>query len=173
MKQWKSIDSWESVSRKAYWDRDVSLEKWKEKVSQSHRSYLPDAVVGMDVTEFMRFYGVQPFIQDWPALRAHLPALVVGKAGLYDLAWSRLVCGGWNLKPCSDFNAMPKRKRQFLISVAQMPGRSIYQVAKSLDMQYRRAHDHARQLMQEGKLRGKTVLEGGHTKTKLYPAYCT
>ena len=171
MKQMNTVESWESVSKKAYWDRDVSLEKWIEKVSIGHRSYLPDAISAMDISEFIHFYGAKKFTRDWPELRAHLPENVVQKIGVYDLAWSKLVGGGWNLRPYSDFNLMPKRKQQFLIAVAKTPGLSIYEVAKSLDMQYRRAYEHAANLRQEGKMRGADVVEGGHKKTKLYPLY--
>jgi hypothetical protein len=163
--------SWEAVSRKAYWDRDVPLEKWRERISTGHRSYLPDAVSAMAVAEFIHFYGVNRFVRDWPVLRAHLPDKVAEKAGVYDLAWSRLAGGGWNLKPSQDFNAMPARRRQFLVTVARTPGKSIYEVAKSLGMQYRRAHEHAVNLIREGKIRGSDVVEGGHRKIKLYPSY--
>jgi len=166
-----SADTWEAVSKKAYWDRDVPLEKWRERVSAGHRSYLPGAVSGMSVAEFAHFYGVERFVRDWPALRALLPGKAGIKTGAYDIAWSRLAGGGWNLKPVADFNAMPERRRQFFVAVARAPGQSIYGVAKSLGMQYRRAHDHAVHLIGEWKIRGAEVVEGGHRKTKLYPSY--
>lgn len=173
MKSMTEVGSWEAISRKAYWDRDIPLDKWRDRVSTGHRSYLPDAVTGMEVAEFVHFYGVGPFVRDWPRLRAQLPETVARKAALYDMAWSRLAGGGWNLRPFPDFSAMPQRRRQFLVAVAHNPGRSIYEIAKSLGMQYRRAHDHAANLIREGKLRGKDAVEGGHRKTKLYPAYGT
>ena len=170
MKSMAEVESWDAVSKKAYWDRNVPLEKWKDGISVGHRSYLPDAVLGMDVAEFVRFYGARRFIQDWPALRTYLPKNVVAKAGVYDLAWSKLAGGGWNLKPFPDFNTMPARRRQFLLAVSKTPGKSIYEVAKNLGMQYRRAHEHAVNLIREEKVRGVDVVEGGHRKTKLYPS---
>jgi hypothetical protein len=168
--RWKP-ENWEAVSKKAYWDRDVPLEKWRERISTGHRSYLPDAVSGIDVAEFVHFYGAERFVRDWPTLRPLLPGKVAKRTGVYDLAWSRLAGGGWNLRPVPDFNAMPERRRQFFVAVARSPGKSIYEVAKSLGMQYRRAHDHALNLIREGKIRGADVMEGGHRKTKLYPSY--
>lgn len=165
------VESWETVSKKAYWDRDIPLEKWRDRVSMGHRSYLPDAVAGMEVSEFAHFYGVRKFVRDWPLLRAKLPETAARKAGVYDMTWSWLAGGGWNLRPFPDFTAMPERRRQFMVAVAKTPGKSIYEVAKTLGMQYRRAHDHAVNLIQAGKVRGKDVMEGGHRKTKLYPAY--
>lgn len=91
--------------------------------------------------------------------------------GVYDIVWSKLAGGGWNLRPFSDFYTMPERRRQFLMAVAKAPGKSIYEIAKLLDMQYRRAHDHALTLIKSGKIRGKEKVENGHRKTKLYPAY--
>lgn len=170
MKPLAQIESWESVSRKAYWDRNVSLEKWRERTSDGHRSYLPDAVLGMDFQEFVHFYGMKRFIQDWPLLRSKLPEQVANKSGLYDLAWSRLAGGGWNLRPFPEFYSLPKRRRQFLAAVAKNPGKSIYEVAKSLDLQYRRAHEHAANLIKEGMIFGKAVVEGGRCKMKLYPS---
>lgn len=58
MKPMMETESWETVSQRVYWDRDVALEKWKDMVSKGHRSYLPDAVTGMSVSEFVHFYGV-------------------------------------------------------------------------------------------------------------------
>ena len=171
MKKMADVESWESVSRKVYWDRDVALEKWREKVALGHPSYLPDAVSGMEVAEFVHFYGVQQFIRDWPVLRARLPEMLARKAGGYDMVWSQLVGGGWNLKPFPDFNTLPERRRQFLIAVAQTPGKSIYELAKALGLQYRRAHEHAVNLIREGKMRGAEVVENGRRKTRLYPSY--
>jgi hypothetical protein len=171
MKPLTELQSWETVSKKAYWDRDVSLKKWREMVAVGHPSYLPDAVSGMDVPEFVHYYGAQRFIADWPLLRTRLPDKVARNACLHDVAWSRLVGGGWNLRPSVDFTAMPQRRRQFLVAVCKSPGRNIYEVANSLGMQYRRAHEHAVSLMQDGKIRGRQVVDGGRRKTKLYPAY--
>ena len=171
MRPHMEVEPWEAVSKKAYWDRDIPLEKWQDRVSIGHRSYLPDAVTGMDVSEFAHFYGLRKFVRDWPLLRAKLPEKSVRKAGVYDMAWSRLAGGGWNLRPTPDFSTMPERRRQFMIAVAKAPGRSIYEIAKSLGMQYRRAHEHAVNLIQAGKVRGKEVVEDGHRKTKLYPTY--
>lgn len=170
MKPLAEVESWEVVSKKIYWDRDVPLEKWRDRVATGHRSYLPDAVTGMDVTEFVHFYGAKRFVRDWPLLRPLLPETAARKTGVYDMAWSRLAGGGWNLRPTPDFNALRERRRQFMVAVAKAPGRSIYEVAKALGMQYRRAHEHAANLIQARKICGKAVVEGGHRKTKLYPA---
>ena len=171
MKPLTQLESWENVSRKAYWDRDVPLDRWRERVSEGHRSYLPGAVTGMDVSEFVHFYGKDRFIHDWPLLRTQLPDEIANKTGVFDLAWGRLAGGGWNLRPTPDFHIMPERRRQFLVAVAKAPGKSIYEVAKALGMQYRRAHDHAMYLIGAGAVRGQEVVEGGLRKTKLYPSY--
>ena len=171
MKTSNSTDSWESVSKKAYWDREISLEKWREMVSKGHRSYLPDAVTGMNVSEFVHFYGVAKFKTDWPMLRAQLPEKAAKKAHLHDAIWSKLVGGSWNLRPSPDFYAMPERRRQFLVAVAKKPGCNIYEIGNSLGMQYRRAHEHAKNLTRTGEIRSKTIFEGGRRKTKLFPAY--
>ncbi len=171
MKPIHEIEPWEAVSKKVYWDRDVELDKWREMVARGHRSYLPNAVAAMDVIEFIHFYGAKRFVEDWPELRESLSAAATQRARTYDMAWSRLVGGGWNLLPTKDFHDMPKRRKQFLLRAASAPGKSIYELAKDLDMQYRRAHEHAQRLIDEGKLRDKEVVEGGHRKRKLYP--CT
>lgn len=171
MKALEKTETWESVSKKAYWDRDVPLEKWRTGISAGHRSYLPDAVALMSVPEFIHFYGLERFLQDWPRLRTLLPESALKKTGVHDLAWSRLAGGGWNLRPVPDFYTMPERRRQFFVAVARAPGKSIYELAKTLGMQYRRAHDHAVELIREEKVRGAEVMEGGRRKTKLYPSY--
>ncbi|MBK9440700.1 MAG: hypothetical protein IPN53_05030 [Comamonadaceae bacterium] len=137
--------------------------------ARCHPSYLPDAVAAMDVSEFIHFYGAKRFVADWPTLRESLSASVTQSAGTYDMAWSRLVGGGWNLKPTLDFHGMPKRRKQFLLRAANSPCNSIYALAKDLGMQCRRAHEHAQCLIDKGKLREKEVIEGGHRQRMLYP----
>lgn len=166
-----NIGSWEVVSKKVYWDRDVPLERWREKISAGHRSYLPDAVSTMTPAEFIHFYGISNFRQDWPRIRAKLPRETIKYAGVFDLAWSQAVGGGWNLRPTEDFFSMPLKRRTFLIQVARTPGMSIYAVAKSLGLQYRRAHDHATRLLADGKIRAFETIERGHRTLKLFPAY--
>lgn len=161
--------SWAAVSKKAYWDRNVSLDRWKKMVAVGHRSYLPDAISAITPVEFIGFYGLANFTRDWPTMRAKLPAEAMKNAGMFDLAWSRAVGGGWNLKPTGDFFDMPEKRRFFLTLVARTPGKSIYEIAKSLGLQYRRAHDHAVLLIKTGKIRSVEALEGGHRKLKLYP----
>jgi hypothetical protein len=168
-----SIDTWETLSKKVYWDRDVPLERWREGVSVGHRSYLPDAVSTMTPAEFVRFYGLSKFKRDWPALRAKLPDKTARYAPIFDLAWSQAIGGGWNLRPTEGFFSMPERRRDFLTQVACAPGMSIYEVAKSLGLQYRRAHDHAASLLKEGKIRAVETIERGHRKMKLYPTYAS
>ena len=165
------MDAWETVSKKAYWDRDVPLDKWREMISKGHRSYLPDAVICLTAAEFIRFYGVERFVKNWPVLRALLLEKAAVKTGFYDIVWSRLAGGGWNLRPFPDFNDMPEGRRRFLVAAVRAPGKCIYEVAKALGMPYRRAHEHAVKLIGEGKLRGAAVMEGGRRKTKLYPTY--
>ena len=51
----KTLESWEVVSQKAYWDRDVNLDNWRQRIALGHRSYLPDAVIAMHAKEFLHF----------------------------------------------------------------------------------------------------------------------
>lgn len=125
----------------------------------------------MDVSEFLHYYGVKRFVRDWPFLKNTLPANIARKAGVHDLAWSKLSGGGWNLRPFPDFNSMPKRRRQFLVAVAKKPGMSVNEVAETLGIECERARAHAANLILERKIRVKQVVEGGSLKTKLFPTY--
>lgn len=125
----------------------------------------------MTPAEFVHFYGLSKFERDWPALRAKLPGEAIKHAAIYDLAWSLAVSGSWNLRPTADFFSMPEKRRDFLTQVARAPGTSIYEAAKSLGLQYRRAHDHAAALLREGKIRAVETTEHGHRKKKLFPTY--
>lgn len=162
-------ENWESVSKKIFWDRDVPLERWREKLAQGHRSYLPASIATMTPEEFVRFYGLADFKRDWPTLRALLPVETMQHTGVFDLAWSVAVGGGWNLKPTPDFLAMPAKRRAFLTQVARYPGLSTYEIAKQLGLQYRRAHDHASWLTKAGNIRGVAVTENGRSKVRLFP----
>ncbi|HEY7804282.1 MAG TPA: hypothetical protein VIC30_07610, partial [Orrella sp.] len=94
MKQ-RAIEPWEVVSKKAYWDRDVDLQKWRDRVAAGHRSYLPDAIKVMHPREFIHFYGKKAFVLDWPRLRALLPKDIHRHCPFYDVFWSQLAGGGY------------------------------------------------------------------------------
>ena len=164
-----SIDTWAALSKKVFWDRDVAVECWRERVAAAHRSYLPDSIATITPVEFVRFYGLDNFKRDWPLLRAALPQEALKSASVYDVAWSHAVGGGWNLVPAPDYYAMAAKRRAFLTEVARAPGKSIYEVAKNLGMQYRRAHDHAKILIEAGKIRSVDAVENGSRKRRLYP----
>ena len=161
--------SWESISKKVFWDRDVALERWRERVAQGHHSYLPTSVATMAPAEFVRFYGLAEFKRDWPTMRALLPADAMRHTGVFDLAWSVAVGGGWNLKPTQDFLALPEKRRAFLTHVARYPGKSIYEIARQLGLQYRRAHDHASWLTKADNIKRVAITEKGRSEIRLFP----
>lgn len=170
MKHRSEILSWDILSTKAYWDRDVSLSNWKEYAHKAHRSFLPGAVKVFDPVEFIHYYGVEEFKVDWPRLRKSLDADTAKRhAPVFDLAWSRLISGSWNLAPDERIASMPPRKREFLFTVARKPGLSIYAIASMLDMQYRRAYDHAKDLIKTGILLVKPSVQSGRVSNLLYP----
>ena len=164
-------DGWNIVSKRVYWDREVSLERWRDRISVGHRSYLPDAVATMTPAEFVRFYGLSGFRRDWPGIRAKLKGCASPPVpcGVFDLAWSQVMGGGWNLRPTEDFFSIPEKRRAFLVQVALHPGTSIYAAAKALGFQYRRAHDHAARLSADGKIRVVETIEHGRRRSKLFP----
>lgn len=163
--------AWEAISKKIYWDRDVPLALWRERVSEAHRSYLPEAVRRMHAREFIYFYGKDAFALDWPRLKAALPKDILSGSGMYDLAWSQLAGGSFNLRPVPQFYILAVRQREFLIEAMRVPGSSIYQIAKRLGMQYRRAHDHAQALVVQGIVRDKAMDNGSRKQRLLYPSY--
>ena len=169
LEQANCSDTWATLSKKVFWDRDVALDRWRARVAAGHRSYLPDSIATMTPVEFVRFYGLDHFKRDWPLLRAALPKQTLKSASVFDVAWSHAVGGGWNLVPAADYHAMAAKRRAFLTEVARVPGKSIYEVAKNLGMQYRRAHDHAKCLIAVGKIRPVDAVENGLRKRRLYP----
>lgn len=171
MKKPNPAAAWEAASKRAYWDREVPLETWRERVRQGHPSYLPAAVAFLPADQFIRFFGTHRFALNWPAMRAGLPTAMAGKAGMLNLLWSRLVGGGWNLRPFPDYYLMPQERREFLTRVARVPGESISQAAEALHMRYRQAYGHASRLAGEGKIRIAKTVEGDRRRLKLFPAY--
>jgi hypothetical protein len=170
MKHRNEILSWEVLSKKAYWDRDVQLSTWREQIRKAQRSFLPGAIKAFDPVEFIQYYGVEEFKADWPRLRKSLEADIAHRhAPVFDLAWSRLISGSWNLQPDERIASMPPRKREFLFAVARKPGLSIYAIAGSLGMQYRRAHEHAKALSEAGLLLIKPSVQSGRLSNLLFP----
>ncbi|MDP2759914.1 MAG: hypothetical protein Q8O64_05840 [Sideroxyarcus sp.] len=167
------IFDWDELSKKVYWDRDVPLDRWKSRVAEGHRSYFPDAIKSMTPAEFAHFYGVEKFKADWPRLRGLLPCELLRHAALFDVAWSKTISGSWNLCPVTDFFEMPEKRRAFYIQVSRMPGKSIYAICKSLGLQYRRGHDHARALRAQGIIRFVDAISNGRHALRLYPLAMT
>ena len=164
-----TTQDWDALSRKVYWDRSVSLQAWRKGIAKAGPSYLPQALSRMTAAEFVHFYGADEFKNDWPRLRASLSPTAMVFAGTFDLAWSRAVGGGWNLKPTPDVLALPDKRRAFLTQVACTPGKSIYQIAKDLGLQYRRAHQHATELVKAGKIKSTDTLHNGRKQRRLFP----
>ena len=164
-------EAWSAASKRAYWDRDVPLDRWRQKTAQGHRSYLPDAVAALAPADFAYFYGIEEFKHDWPRLRAMLPASHLRHAPLYDLTWSQWVGHSWNLRPSEAFWSLPPRRRAFLVQAMKAPGQNVYQVAQALGMQYRRAHDHAVDLIQKGLIQGREATANGRRRLDLLPCY--
>jgi hypothetical protein len=162
-------ERWSTISKKVFWDRDVSLARWRQGVAVGHRSYLPASIATMTPSQFIQFYGRQNFKLGWPALRAMLPDDTLKHAPVFDLAWSQAAGGGWNLIPAPDYYDLPEKRRAFLTQIAKTPGKSIYQIAKDLGIQYRRAHDHAVWLAQAGKVHTVEAVHNGHRQKKLFP----
>lgn len=170
MKHRHEVPPWDTLSKKAYWDRDVPLEKWKNGIAEAHRSYLPGAVKAFDPVEFIHYYGVRAFKDDWPRLRKSLDVdIAKHHAAVFDLAWSRLISGTWNLAPDERITTMSKRKREFLFAVSRRPGSSIYLIASVLGMQYRRAHEHAHDLNKAGLVVMKPTVQSGRLSNLLFP----
>lgn len=169
MKRRSEILPWDALNKKAFWDRDVPLATWRQGVQEGHRSYLPGAVAAFDPVEFIHYYGVDAFKADWPRLRQSVEAGAVQRLPLFDLAWSRLVSGTWNVPPDERIASLPARKRDFLFAVARKPGASIYAIASTLGMQYKRAHEHARDLCEAGLLRMQPSVETGRMRNLLFP----
>lgn len=165
----KTTETWATLSKKVFWDRDVPLAKWRQGIASGHRAYLPASIATMTPTQFIRFYGLDAFKLGWPTLRASLPAATVQHAPMFDLTWSQAVGGGYNLVPTPDYYALSPKRRAFLTHIAKTPGQSIYQVAKDLGMQYRRAHDHALWLAQTGKIRTVEATHNGRRQKQLFP----
>ena len=170
MKHRDEVLPWDVLSKKAYWDRDVPLATWQQRVREAHRSYLPGAIKAFDPVEFIHYYGVDAFKADWPRLRRSLAADIARRhAAVFDLAWSRLISGTWNLAPDERVTSMPKRRRDFLFAVARKPGSSIYVIAAMLGMQYKRAHEHAKELSQAGLVLIKPAVQTGRLSNLLFP----
>ena len=163
---------WQSISRKAFWDRHVSLDVWRERVKLGRNSYFPQSVEFLSASEFAAFYGQAAFKSDWPRLRNLVPKkIAVKRLGLYDCLWSLLVTGTIYLRPWAGFGTMPRRQREFMIEVARTPGACTYEIGKRLKMQYRRAYDYRSQLYADGRIQQKEVMVGARRKIALYPGY--
>jgi len=170
MKRLGEVLQWSELNKKAYWDRDVHLATWQQRTSEGHPSYLPQAVSAFDPVEFIHYYGVSAFKNDWPSLREKLdPAVLRRHAPMFDLTWSRLVGKSWNLPLDGRIIDMPARKREFLAAVSRTPGVSIYEIANMLGMQYRRAHDHAKALSEDGLVRMQQSARQGRMRNLLFP----
>jgi hypothetical protein len=165
----KTTETWATLSKKVFWDRDVPLAKWRQGIAAGHRAYLPASIATMTPAQFIRFYGLDAFKRTWPTLRAGLPAATLQHAPIFDLAWSQAVGGGYNLVPTPDYYTLSPKRRAFLTHIAKTPGQSIYQAAKDLGMQYRRAHDHAQWLAATGKIRTVEATHNGRRQKKLFP----
>lgn len=160
---------WPRIAATLYWDRAVSYPDWLRGMAAAHPSYFRAVAESMPPRQFMDLYGRKRFIRDWPAIRTAAGAGMPGRLGLFDALWSHEQFSNYSVKPLPKWATMPKRRRQFLLTIARNPGISIYRAAKASGLQYRRAHDHARQLLEDGFVQSRAKVEGGRCSVALYP----
>lgn len=119
----------------------------------------------------MAFYGPDGFVMDWPSIRSKLPPESMKHTPTLDCFWSQLRGGGLHLHPSIDFYSMPEKRREFLIEISRRPGISIYEAAKNLSMQYRRAHDIAMRLVSEGRVKAVSAVRNGRRVAALFSRF--
>lgn len=161
---------WAKLARHVFWDRDVKLENWRKGIQAAHPSYLPQSILRMNAKDFIRFYGREAFVKDWPEIVNQISDREVRfKALLLDLKWSILVANTYDLIPCAGFWKLGPRCREFLVFVSAHPGINIYQAAKSLNMHYRRAHDYAKVGLETGMFFATEEIQLGRRQRRLWP----
>jgi hypothetical protein len=144
---------WIELAAAAFWDRQVSAEEWEAGFLSGHRSYLPQTFSYIHPKHALKILDRAEFIREWPALRllvlSEYPHLA-RKIPMWDGYWSLAAAGVMDVKPLQKWFSLPKRAREFLLWVCRHPGTSIYAAAKGLNMAYKRAFEHAKQLSGAG-----------------------
>lgn len=158
---------WGKVARTVFWNRDVSLERWRNGILKAGKAYLPESVRWMRPQHFIRFLGRDTFVAEWPRLRRALEADHPGKARL-DLHWSVITSGTFNANPDSVLLDLPGRSREAYEYLVRHQGVSVYELAKGTGIPYRRAHDHVKRLADTGLLQSRYCKTGARTKRLLY-----
>ena len=119
---------WEVVARAVFWNRDVALSTWRERILAGHKSYLPDSVARMSTKNFIRFLGRGRFLQCWPQIRTFPTPGASGLSGL-DEAWSFMKTGTFNMPPEAALVSWPGRCKDVYDAIVHHQGASIYGVA--------------------------------------------
>lgn len=158
---------WSQVAHLVFWNRHVDLDTWRTGVLAGSQSYLPESVKRMSTWNFIRFLGRKAFVDNWPELRKNLDAESPDVARL-DAAWSYAVSGTFNLPPQSAFAVLPGRRREVLDAIVHHQGASIYEVAKLLQVPYRRTFDHVSALIDQGIVRKRMDNHGPRCVARLY-----
>lgn len=162
------LDHWTSIKHTVFWDRDVSLDAWREGFLTGHRSYFPHSILWMHPRDGAKLLGREQFLTLWPKVRIfadHYPE-VSRRIKIWDAAWSKAVSGAYSVLPKPEWSTLPRRAKDFLIYVAQHPGQSIYAVAKGSGSTYKRAYEHAKTLTSLGFL-AQVEERGGPRRKKL------
>lgn len=158
---------WSVTSRLVFWNRDVSLEDWREGILAAKRAYLPDSVQHMQPVHFVKFLGREAFIKEWPRVRHALEASHPGRAKL-DLYWSRLSTGTFDADPDACLLNLPGRSREAYDYLVKNQGASVYQLAQDVNIPYRRAHDHVTRLTEVGLISSRYTEDEPRLKRRLY-----
>lgn len=144
---------WATVSVAAFWDRTVALEDWREGFLAGSLSYVPQTLKGIHPRQAIGLLGVPAFVDAWPRVRqvalARWPELA-RRIRKWDVFWSLAATGRLDIRPLQVWPGLARRTREFLLYIADHQGATAYAAAKALGMTYRRAHDHARKLVDLG-----------------------
>ena len=159
--------AWEVVARAVFWNRDVALSTWRERILAGHKSYLPDSVARMSTKNFIRFLGRGKFLQCWPQIRTFLTPGASGLSRL-DEAWSFMTTGTFNMPPEAALVSWPGRCKDVYDAIVHHQGASIYGVAVAAGVPYRRAHNHVQNMERQGLVRSFIDRTGPRPRRRLY-----
>jgi hypothetical protein len=164
-------DLWNKRKHEVFWDRTVEFDTWKKQFINGHLSYVIPTIDYLPIKDVIKLLGKKSFSENWPIIR--LIAIknwkkAPGRIAKWDTVWSYITTKSFDIKPLPEWKTLSVRRRDFLLYVAFNQGKSIYSIAKTLNMQYRRAHEHAKCLSKIGFINIRPIKHNNRTVHTLW-----
>ena len=160
------------ILRQAYWSGAPTYRQFRGYLRnfQRHKKSVATAFRHLPMKFILTEYTEHRFIKDWPQIRKEFKnsePLDQKPLAVYDAIWGLWCVGDSQYPVSSEVARISKKRKDILRLVIDMPGESIYDIAKKQCRDYSSVYKDVKYLIDKGLLDATVTKSSGRTIKKL------